>query len=251
MAFKTLQTNVVLALCLIASARPEWQRPEWRMRPAGSWTIGAVDDWVSSGNYRIYSCSSKASEVKDLLDLTYLYVQNALLSINSPAYKAFFRSADPASIKAVLNAIAAGTNITTPQLGPRQPTLVCVNAIDPGLVAFWDTCKQPSKPITIQPPHTSTVFLCPTFFERAVSPQAKDCGIVNHAETRMITHTSIAGTQYGSLSQALTDMYIRETFPGLTTAISAKPRTENECLTLPPDQAVKSSSSCTFFLLSK
>ena len=209
-----------------------------------------MNDWVSSGNYRIYSCSSQASEVQNLLDLTYLYVQTALLSTNTPAYKAFFRSADSAPVKTVLGAITAGTNVTTGQHGPKRPTLVCVNAIDPGITAFWDLCKNPSQPMVIQPPETPGVFLCPVFFERALSPQTTDCGIVNHAQTRMITHSYIAGTQYGFLTQALADMYIREMVPGVT-ALSAKARDENECLALPPDQAVRSSSSYAFFLSSE
>ena len=245
MAFKILQTTVVLALCLLASARPQT-----RTRLGHSWSVGAVNDWVSSGNYRIYSCSSQASEVKNLLDLTYLYVQTALLSTNTPAYKAFFRSANPAPVKTVLGAITAGTNITTGQHGPRRPTLVCVNAIDPGIAAFWDLCKNPSQPMVIQPPETSIVFICPVFFEIALSPQTTDCGTVNHAQTRMITHSYIVGTQYGFLIQALADMYIRETVPGVT-ALSLKARTENECLALPPDQAVRSSSSYALFLSSE
>ena len=245
MAFEILQTLVVLALCLFASARPQIA-----MRPDSAWAIGAVNDWASSGNYRIYSCSSKASQVKNLLDLTYLYVQNALLSTSTPAYKAFFRSADPAPVEAVLRAITAGTSINTKWHGQKQPTLVCVNAVDPGITTFWDLCKHPANPMVVQPPETSIVFLCPGFFERTLSPEARDCGTVNHAKTKMITNNYIAGTQYGFLVQALADMYIQETMPGVTVLIKEM-RTENECLALPPDQAVRSSSSYSFFLSSK
>ena len=245
MAFKILQTTVVLAFCLLASTRP--QMP---VRPDSAWTIGAVNDWASSGDYRIYSCSSQASEVKNLLDLTYLYVQNALLSTDHPAYKAFFRSADPATVKAVLRAITAGTSINTRQHGQQRPTIVCVNAIDPGIAAFWNLCKHPAEPMVAQPTETSLVFLCPVFFERALSPQAVDCGTVNHAQTGMITQSYIAGTQYGILVQALADIYIRETMPWVT-ALTGEVKNENECLALPPDQAVRSSSSYSFFLSSK
>ena len=244
MAFNILQTTVLLALCLVANALSQSG-----LRVASSWTIGTVNDWVSSGNYRIYSCSSQASEVKHLLDLTYLYVSNGILSTNTPAYKAFFRSADPAVVKTVLSAITAGTNITTRQRGPWRPTLVCVNAIDRGIASFWNLCEDGSEPMLIQAPETSIVFLCPIFFGRPLSPDADDCGTVNHAGTRMITHNYIAGTQYGLLIQALAAMYVRETRPGVI-MLRGGAMTENECLALPPDQALRSSSSYALFLSS-
>ena len=244
MTLTILKQGLVLALCLLASAHPQMQ-----LRPASRWAIGAVNDWTSTGNYRIYSCSSRASEVKTLLGLTYLYVQTALLSTDTPPYKAFFRSADPAPVKRVLGAITTGTNITTLRHGQKQPTLVCANAIDPGIGAFWDLCKHPSNPMVIQPPETSIVFLCPVFFGRPLSPQATDCGTVNHAETRLITQPQFLGTQYGFLVEVLAGMYIRETMPGVT-GLDGDGRTENECLALPPDQAVKSSSSYSYFVLS-
>lgn len=66
----------------------------------------------------------------------------------------------------------------------------------------------------------------------------------------MIDHGYIVGTQYGFLTQALSDMYIRETMPGVV-PLSVKARTENECLAMPPDEAIKSSSSYALFLSSK
>ena len=245
MAFKILQTTVVLALCLLASARP--QTP---VQLTSAWSIGNLKDWADSGNYRIYSCSSQVPEVKNLLDLTYLYVQTALLSTKTPAYKAFFRSADPAPVEAVLRAITAGTSINTKFHGIGRPTLVCANAIDPGIAAFWNLCKQPSVPTIMQPEGTSIIFLCPIFFRQALSPQATQCGIVNHAKTRMITQSFFPGTQYGALGQTLADMYIKATMPGVT-PLRGGLMTENECLALPPDQAVRSSSSYAYFLLSQ
>ena len=245
MALKILQTTVALALCILASARPQTS-----MRLGDSWSIGRANDWVSSGNYLIYSCSTQASEVVNLLDLAYLWIQNALLSTDTPAYKAFFRSADPATVKSLLSAFTAGTNVTTKSHGSRRPTVVCVNAVDPGINAFWDLCKHPGGPVVIQPPNTSIVFLCPVFFERDLSPQATDCGTVNHAGTRMLTHSYIAATQYGFLIQALADMYIRELMPGVT-PLSIQSRNENDCLVLPPDQAIRCATSYVFFLSSK
>ena len=248
MPFNILQVSVVFALCLLASGRRQWVRPDWRL-PAIDYHIGAVDDWVPSGNYEIYSCSSQASKVKNLLDLTWLYIQNALLSTNTPAYKAFFRSADPSSVKTVLSAIAAGNNITDEAFGPTKPTLVCVNAVDPGLTLLWKICSQPSKPIITQ--FSSNVFLCPVFFEKDVSPIGRDCGIVNLAQTRLGTYSNLLETQYSHLTMPLADMYIRDIFPGVTQATSARPRSVNECLALPPDESVKSAWSYSYFLSSK
>ena len=248
MAFNILQTSVVLALCLVAIARPERQRPEWRM-PTPSYSIDQTDDSVFSGNYEIYSCSSQAYKVKNLLDLTWLSIQNALLSTNTPAYRAFFRTADPSSVKTILGAIAAGDNLTHEQLGPRHPTIVCVNADDPGLADMWGICSMRSQPLIIEV--SAIVFLCPFFLEKPVSPTAKDCGIVNLAGTRLGTYSNLIENQYNHLIRPLADMYIQELNPGVKKAISGKPRSENECLAMPPDESVKSAWSYGYFLSSK
>ena len=238
-----LKTSVVLASLLSASACPQSQ-----LR-AASWGIGAVDDWVSSGNYLIYSCASEAPKVKNILDRTYLALQTAILSTDSSAYKAFFRSADSGSVTSVLNAITAGTNITTVAHGSRRPTLVCVNAIDRQIYAFWKICQDSEHTVVIQPPGTSIVFLCPLFFGRELFPQSTECGVVNYADTKMIANTYIAGSQYGFLTQALADMYIRETMRGKTTLVDV--RDVNACLALPPDQALRNPSSYAYYVSSK
>ena len=238
------RTIIVLALSLLASASPQTQ-----MR-AGSYVIGAVDDWEFSGNYRIYSCSTRASQVKKLLDLTYLYLQTALLSTNTPAYKAFFRSADPATVQNVLRAMTAGIEIQTLNHGQKQPTLVCVNREDPGILTFWDLCDHAAGPMVIQPPETALIFLCPIFFDRDVAPQATDCGTVNRADTKLITRSYILGTQYGFLVQALADMYIRERMPGVK-VLRGEWQTDNDYLALPPDQSVRTSKSYSYYVSSK
>ena len=237
-----LRASVVLASFLSTSARPQSQLP------GGSWGIGGVDDWVSSGNYEIYSCASEASKVKNILDRTYLTLQTAILSTDSSAYKAFFRSADPGSVTAVLNAITAGTNITTKTHGSRRPTLVCVNAINQEIHMFWKLCQDSENTVIIQPPGTQIVFLCPIFFNRELFPQSTECGVVNYAGTKMISYAYIAGSQYGFLTQALADMYILE-IRGRTTM--ADVRDVNACLALPPDQALMNPSSYAYYVSSK
>ena len=239
-----LKASVVLASLLSASARPQSQLQ------AGSWGIGALDDWVSSGNYLIYSCASEASKVKDILDRTYLSLKTAILATDSSAYKAFFRSADPGSVTAVLNAITAGTNITTAARGSRRPTLVCVNAIDQQIHTFWKICQDSEHTVVIQPPETSIVFLCPIFFDRELFPQSTECGVVNYASTKLISHSYIAGSQDGFLTQALADMYIRETMRGRAT-LGRDVRDVNACLALPPDQALKNPSSYAYYVSSR
>ena len=239
-----LNASLILAFLLFASGRPQSQSQ------AGSWAIGGVDDWVSSGNYLIYSCASEASNVKTILDRIYLALQTAILATDSSAYKAFFRSADPGSVAAVLNAITAGTNITTAAHGSRRPTLVCVNAIDRKIHPFWTICQDSEQTVVIQPPGTSIVFLCPIFFERELFPQSTECGSVNYARTRLISQSYIAGSQYGFLTQALADMYIRETMPGKV-MLGGDVRDVNECLALPPDQALMNPSSYAYYVSSK
>lgn len=239
-----VRASVLHAFLLLASARPQSQLQ------AGSWGIGGVDDWVSSGNYLIYSCSSEASVVKNILDQTYLSLQGAILATDSSAYKAFFRSADPGSMTAVLNAITAGTNITTAAHGSRRPTMVCVNPTDQHIHTFWKICHESEQTVVIQPPGTAIVFLCPLFFDRELYPRSAECGFVNFARTKLISHSYIAGSQYGFLMQALAAMYIRETTQGKA-ALGGDVRDVNTCLALPPDQALVNPSSYAYYVSSK
>ena len=244
MAFTIIRTTVFLALILLASARPQ---TEW---DADSWAVGMENDWVSSGNYRIYSCSSQAPDVKKLLDLTYLYLQNAILSTDGPAYKAYFHSANPARVQTVLRSITAGNNISTADHGSKQPTLVCLNEKDLGIAYFWNACKDKPRPIVSFPPKTSYVFLCPIFFEFPVSPDSDQCSAVNHANTRLLTDRltgSIARRQTGLLILALADIYLRETGVNV---LKGDVMDENAGLALPPNQAVKTASSYALFACS-
>ena len=233
----------LLAFFLLARARPQ------DVITGGSFAIGGVNDWVSAGNYRIYSCGSQAPNVESVLDFTYLALQEAILSTESSAYKAFFRSADPSSMNAVLKAIAAGTNVTTTNHGSRQPTLVCANANDQRIHTFWNICNEQEGTVVIQAPGTSIIFLCPIFFSQKQLPVPADCSVVNHAGTRLIARTYIAGTRFGFLVQALSDLYIQDM--GINKAAGGDVRDENSCLALPPSQALTNPSSYAFYASSK
>ena len=233
----------LLTFLLLAHARPQ------DVLTGGFFAIGGVDDWVTAGNYRIYECGSQAQDVESILDFTYLALQTAILSTDSSAYKAFFRSADPNSMTAVLKAIAAGTNVTTTQHGSRQPTLVCTNANDQRISVFWNICNEHEGTVVIQTPGTSIVFLCPIFFSQQLFPVAADCSAVNHAGTRLIANTYIAGTRFGFLVQALADLYIQDM--GMNKAAGGDVRDENSCLALPPSQALMNPSSYAFYASSK
>ena len=233
----------LLTFFLLARARPQ------DVLTGGFFAIGGVDDWVSAGNYRIYECGSQAQDVESILDLTYLTLQEAILATESSAYKAFFRSADPNSMTAVLKAIAAGTNVTTLHHGSRQPVLVCANANDQRIRVFWDICNEHQGTVVIQAPGTSIVFLCPIFFSQNLLPVAADCSVVNHAGTRLIQNTYIAGTRFGFLVQALADLYLQDM--GMEKAAGGDVRDENDCLALPPSQALTNPSSYAFYASSK
>ena len=233
----------LLTFLLLAHARPQ------DVITGGSFAIGGVNDWVSAGNYLIYSCGSKAPDVESILDFTYLALQEAILSTDSSAYKAFFRSADPSSMTAVLKAITAGTNVTTSNHGSRQPTLVCANANDQRIHTFWNICNEQAGTVVIQAPGTSIVFLCPIFFSQKLLPVPADCAVVNHAGTKLISRTYIAGTRFGFLVQALSDLYMQDM--GMNTAAGGDVRDENSCLALPPSQALTNPSSYAFYASSK
>ena len=237
-----LKASVLLAFSLLANASPQ------RQTQIEGFAIGAVDDWVSSGNYLIYSCGSQAANVRNALDFTYLYLQTAMLSTNAPAYEAFFHTADPAPLITVLNAITAGTNITTRWHGSKRPTVICANADDIGIRSVWNHCKDPrDTTIVFQPPETALVFLCPTFFRLLQSPEASQCRLGN-AGTQF-SNNYIANTQYGILVNALADMYIRQTMPRKGT-LTPGVRDMNACLALPPDQAFRNGASYSYFVSS-
>ncbi len=238
------QASVFLAFLFRAGARPQDQ-----VR-AGSFAVGATNDWDSSGNYRIYSCGSEASDVKNILDRTYLSLQTAILATDSSAYKAFFRSADPASVIAVLTAITAGTNITDPIRGSRRPTMVCVNPVDSHIRSIWKICQDSDQTVIVQPPGTAILFLCPIFFSRELMPQSTECGVVNHANTALVSQSYIAGSQYGFLVQTLSEMYLRQMMRGKM-APGEDVRDPNACLVLPPAQALMNPSSYAFYVSSK
>ena len=245
MSCTLLKVCIFLAFPLFARARPQIQT-----HTDSHWVIGTRDDWASSGNYRIYSCGSQASNVKSILDFTYLYLQTAILSTDTPPYNAFFRTADPAPVTTVLHAITAGTNLTTLHHGLRRPALVCANAADPGIRTFWTMCQNSPETVLVQPPTTSIIFLCPIFFERPLSPTSNDCAAVNHAGTGLIPRTYIIGTQYGFLVKVLAEMYIRETMP-MKAKLGGDVMDENACLALPPDQTVSSPSTYAYYVSSE
>ena len=242
------KTYVVLAFSSLVTATQDVYT-YYNVEPG--WSLGHVNDWVPSGNYRIYSCSSKASQVKNLLDSFYLWIQNAMLSTDTPAYRAFFRGAAPDPIIKVLEAIAAGSNITTVLFGGGfdPPTLVCVNEADPGIRTFWNKC-QDEKLITIRPLGSSLFLLCPHFFDLAPAASPQHCKVVNHASTRLIDDKEwIIGSQYGFFVQAFAAMYIPETLG--KKPLDAVPLEVNDCLALPPDQAVLNPSSYSYFTSSE
>lgn len=245
MSSTLLRACVFLAfLLLLARARPQDQ-----LQTTGGFRLGSVNDWVRSGNYLIYSCGSEATDVKNVLDMTYLSLQTAMLSTDGAAYSAFFRTADPASVTAVLKNITEGAKVRTVWHGLRAPVLVCVNALDAGIRTFWNLCQESQQTVVIQPPETPLVFLCPIFFDRKPLPLSTDCATVNHASTAFVSYHYIAGAQYGFLVQALADMYIRQRTRGR--ALGGDVRSENACLALPPDQALMNPSSYAFYVSSK
>ena len=99
------------------------------------------DDMVYHGNYGITACGSQTQAVKDLLDLTYNLLMQAMDLLPSPVgngggstvYNAFFNGVDPATVKALYQRMAAGTNVT---IGGRSynPTIVCVVENDPHIL---------------------------------------------------------------------------------------------------------------------
>lgn len=240
-----LKTAIFLGLSLLANARPQ----AFNVQSDG-FTIGKVDDWVSSGNYLIYSCSSRAPGIKDLLVDSYLYLQNAILSTDTAPYKAFFHNAYPVPITQVLRHMADGTNMTDVVLKSSRPTIVCANPTDPGLSTAWKLCSEADNRILLQPPGTAYVFLCPSFFDKKRTPEHSDCATVSPDRTRLLMQTHIAQSQYGFLVHALADMYIRK-ITHFGHAREPDVREVNKCLALPPEKALRNPSSYAIYASSK
>ena len=234
-----LKPFILLALLLLASRSQSI-----------TFELGDVDAWVPSGNYRIYSCSSRVPDVKNALDSAYLYLQSVLLGTSSPtykaSYKAFFHSANPAPILNVLQSIVVGTNVMSSQFGSQRPTIACANEADPGLREVWDQCQSEHVVTQRYSGGNFIVFLCPRFFSYFLSPQSGDCGIINHMQTGFLKLARLADTQYSLLVAALADMYIQDTMHTKRTHV----RDVNECLALPPDLAVKNPFSYSVFVSS-
>lgn len=241
-----LKTSIFLALSLLTSARPQ----SFQVHTSDGFRIGVLNDWVSSSNYLIYSCSSQAPEIKDLLEDAYLYLQTAILSTNTAPYRAFFRSADPAVITNVLGYMTNGTNMTDVMLGSSRPTLVCANPVDPGLGTVRKLCAEADNRILLQPPGTAYIFLCPSFFNKKRTPESSDCGVVSRDRTQLLMRTHIAQSQYGFLVHALADMYIRK-ITHIGHAREPDVKEVNKCLALPPDQAIHNPSSYAIYVSSK
>ena len=255
MHLKLLQKSVLLSFSLpviIALPRPDTDIVDAQSDATRLYTVGEVDDWVSSGNYLVYSCGSAASNITTLLDFAYLFLQTAILSTNTPPYKAFFRSASPAQMTSVLTALTTGSNVTSTKYGPRRPTLVCVNPSDTGLINVYDLCKLPSSRPIYHDPDKPVVFLCPKFLTLPLSPSpTEDCGVVNEASTAFAdNHDRVAATQYGHLVSGLADMYIWETLR-MTRADVWDFRSENVCLMLPPGVAMRNPSSYAHYVSSE
>ena len=242
-----LKTYLFLAFILVAQARPQ----SVPLVNTGPFAIGATNDWASSGNYHIYGCASRVPEVQSILDQTYLALQTAILSTDSPAYAAFFHSAAPSSVTAVLKTITLGTNLTTVTRKSRRPTLACVNEVDDRIRAFWKACQQSENIFVIETLGTAILWLCPVFFDLEPLPLSTDCGAVNRASTKLITQNLIEQTQYHFLVQGLARMYIGEARGLGATAQGRIVRDENACLALPPDQALTNPSSFAFYASSK
>ena len=213
-----------------------------RLPAEGHWTGGAVNDWVSSGNYLIYSCGSQAATVKNLLDLSYLYLQTAILSTNTPIYKAWFKSADPAFVKTVLTSMALGTNLTNSAQVSSRMTLICVNGRDPSLEAMWNVCSDP-RVLTasqIDPPVT---FVCPRFFEMPTAPVNDDCLSVDTSPRR----DGLNNNQYKVLVGNLAELYLHEAL-GLSTSQKLRHIVgEWPCLRLSPFNALRNPGSYAYF----
>ena len=208
--------------------------------------VGVLDDWVSSGNYLIYSCGSQAGTVQSLLDFSYLYLQTAILSTSTPPYKAFFHSADPASVSTILTSMTLGINVTVSEHVSRRPTLVCVNERDEGLRSAWTLCRNHPKAVSAANPGVAMILLCPSFFELAAAPDVADCPMVNLAETRLVGSRGLMNKQYIFLVQELAKLYIPGTIGGEGTSVKDIPG-ENQCLGLPESQALRNPSSYAYY----
>lgn len=241
--------SLVLTFSLAALAQPQIKkRLEWAELPV-SWE--PVNDVWESDNYLIYFCGFQRGVVNNLLDDSKVYLQTALHSTKSAAYKAYFRSADPNRISAILAAIMAGGNITTYDAGSQHPSVVCVNDHDLGLVAEWTACEQDPNLAVIHNLEFGHFLLCPHFFELPPDPERKDCAVANHQGTGLAIRGAVHHAQYVQLVRVLAYIYIQEAKGIVGDTLKGQVGPDAACLALPPDQSVWNAWSYALYAASE
>ena len=208
-------------------------------------------DQVSSGNYLIIGCGTRAPLVQSLLQETRTTLQSLLQSVDTeaPPYKAFFDGADPTEITQVFTAI------TTAPMGHirgslYRPSLRCVDAAAPpsdleGKNLLSICLEPPGQMMTLK---TNTITICPSFWETSGWPgQAgkEACGIVNRAGTSMTT-PGRGQTRFLFLLAALANLYMDESKSPDDQVFSA-----DECIALPGSRKVVNAMSYAYYAVCK
>ncbi|MCJ1226688.1 hypothetical protein MMC12_003341 [Toensbergia leucococca] len=228
MQSKHLRIHLLLTLIAVAHALPQ-------QNPAGP----ILSELSQSGNFAIYACGSQTDAIKTLLDLSYLYLQTAILSTDSAAYKAFFKDTPPSNVTAVLNRIAEGSSILTGNL-LRRPCIICVTQQYPGLANAWDRCKANPNVAILHEPNTALMYLCPVAMTIQPSPVSSMCPAINPWGTGFMG--GIPMTRYAVIVDTLAYMYIPTALPGKT-VLQPPVMDVGNCLGLEAEKAVRNPHS--------
>ena len=236
---------MITSLCFTVNASPP---PV--IDPSYTTLLQRSDDITYHGNYGIYSCGTQTQAVKNLLDLTYQLLQQAMDLLPSPVgngggstvYNAFFNGVDTATVKALYQKITAGANITV-NGGPHGLIIVCVNNRDTSreMRRAVQNCLPSSAGLTLGmiSPGTPFVFLCPIWTSLPPFPLPYMCGTVGRSNT-LTRPVDLAKTQYTTLIHELAHMYLGDL-----------PRSEvylpNDCIALPANRSVNNPQSYTFY----
>ncbi|MCJ1240872.1 hypothetical protein MMC14_008876 [Varicellaria rhodocarpa] len=208
-------------------------------------------DQVSSGNYLIEGCNSRASLVQSLLQRTNSTIQPLIQSqdTNAPPYKAFFGGANSSEVKRVFSAIS------TAPMGHIEgslyrPALRCVDAAAPppdlpGKTMLNICLEPPGQMMMLQ---RNTITICPSFWETSGWPGqgGRDvCGTVNTAESSMTT-PGRGQTRFLFLIAALANLYMDQSKSPGSQVFSA-----DDCIALPPSQKLVNAMSYAYYAISK
>ena len=207
---------------------------------------------MASGNYRIVYCGQHSYQIAQLLQSIWLTIQEALESIDSagpggtPLYNTFFSGVDPTTVKAVLERVALGASVPSPD-GPQNPTIVCDNPNIPSVLSSdaHAECANVHNLMALWVKQSNTIFLCPKYIlTTRLEPAPTHCVGYLPGGGGYSTGIMLAETQWSVLFHELVHLYLD------VPSLEQEARGIFAAIDLVPEQAASNPPNYVFFLAS-